>query len=74
MITIHLSTTEDHVWITLPFRVRARGLPKPKARREAVRWRERGYLARVRRDSAGGWLVATYRPRRAAPRPCDLVY
>lgn len=68
---IFLSTTEDHVWITLPFRIRGVGLTYRQARRQAIHYRQQGFLARVR-PRAGKFLIATYAPRAHAPRPCDL--
>lgn len=75
MLSMYLHTTEDGEWISLRGRVRGRGLYKHEARRLAVRWRKRGHLARVRRDTRrGGWMVLTHEPRRNAPRRCDLRY
>lgn len=68
-----LPTTENMVWINLPFRVRAWGLTRHMARKLAIEYRQRNYLARVLRDGRDGWLVAVYRPRRWAPRRCDLA-
>lgn len=69
--TLWLPTTEDSVWILLPFRVREQGLTRRQADRLARSYRKRDYLARVCR-LRGAFAVATYWPRRFAPRECDL--
>lgn len=72
-LALALPTTEHHEWITLRFRVSARRRTLRDARAHAVAKRRNGFLARVRRDPDGGWLVAVYFPRRNRPRRCDLI-
>lgn len=69
---IMLSTTRDHIWVRLKFKIIGRTLPYRKARDLAIDRRLDGYLARVRSDPMGGYLVAVRRPRKNAPRPADL--
>jgi hypothetical protein len=72
---ILLPTTEQMIWVSLPFRISPddRELTWMQARRRAVKYRVAGRLARVRPDpDFGGYMVATYKPRRNAPRRCDL--
>jgi hypothetical protein len=68
------STTEDQVWISLPFRVKRteRELTRTQARRLAVQYRRRGYLARVIKVGSM-WATAAYKPRVNRPRRCDLI-
>lgn len=72
---IQLPTTEDGVWIRLPFKIRKedRNLTKRQAQRMAILYRCAGRLARVVNDGGKRWSVATYKPRRYAPMPRDLV-